>query len=226
MGVLKDQVSDESKGSIVKYFKENSMFMYDKYNKPDKLIDSISPSKLSPGYFYFIAYNDQSNWMKYSPVFLVDYKKLDNLIIAYGINMNFIPIEVRTAFFDKFLKNLIDEDQLSNISFEDAYKQLLRIGFEYALVEYNVAFIGRAYKISIEVLPKFLNSTYPAVKYDPQGLYHIWKVKLETKEQRHQEIIKMMVSDFYKITDDMKNEFPMMNKHIDRIQKNLDKNKG
>jgi CRP-like cAMP-binding protein len=56
---------------------------------------------MSKGGFYFIHYKDDSNWMRYSPVFVVDFKKFNNIIMIMGVNFNFIPIEVRETIFDE-----------------------------------------------------------------------------------------------------------------------------
>src|SRR6476620_869165 len=84
-------------------FKNNSLFFYEKYNQSSKDVQSISVKDIYPGGFYFFHYMDDSNWMKYSPVFVADYKKFDDKLIIMAINFNFIPIEVRVMLFDKFI---------------------------------------------------------------------------------------------------------------------------
>ena len=68
--------------SIADNFKNNSLFFYDSYTKSDKLVMNIPKGKIQMGGFYFFHYLDDSNWMKYSPIFTVDVKKFSNLIIA------------------------------------------------------------------------------------------------------------------------------------------------
>ena len=57
-------------------------------------------------------------------------------------------------------------------------------------------------------------------------LYEIWSVKIETKNERHAEIEKFMLDDFYKMDEDMRGEYSELKGHIDRIQKNLNKYGG
>lgn len=224
MGILLDRIKEESNGNVPEYFKENSMWFYDKYKHPIDDVKNIPISKMVEGRFYFLFYKDDSNWMQYSPIFFIDFKKIENLTIIYGVNMNFIPIEIRAAFFDRYLKNFNDPNQFNGISFESAYKQLLRLGYEYAIVEYNAAQIVYSYEISISLLSKFLYSTYPKIKYDPANLYKLWLKKLETKEQRHNEIIKSLVSDFVKMTGEIK--YDQLNDHITRLQNSIKKYGG
>lgn len=220
MGVLLDKIkSDLTSTSLTVYYKDNTNIMYNLYQHPKDGVSSIPVSDMSEGSFYMMMYQDDSNWMKFSPIFLVDYKKFEDKIIIYGINLNFIPLEVRAGFFDKYLKNLVEENQFGKIDFEGAYRELLKIGYEYALVEYNVKRVLRTYRIGINILHKFLYSSWPTNKYDPQKLYSIWVKKLETKEQRHQAIIKTMVDDFYKETDVIEKDIEILKNRIDRIQK-------
>jgi len=224
MGILIDAVNIESSNNIVQYFKDNTTELYNNYMNPDGKLIKVTPvSKMIHGRFYFMNYYDESNWMQYSPIFFVDHKEFDGKIIGYGINMNFIPLEIRTGIFDKYLDDLEDENQFVNINFESAYKMLLKVGYEYALVEYNMEQVARSYSVSIELLPKFLYSTWPSIKYDPLNLYKIWMKKIETRDERHQEIIAMQASDFYEATDEIKEQYTSLKGHLQRIQRNLKK---
>ena len=80
-------------------FKQNSLFFYEKYRNSDKEVLCITSGNMKLGYFYHLHYKDDSNWMKYSPIFVVDFKKFDNQIIIIAINFNFIPLEIRTTIF-------------------------------------------------------------------------------------------------------------------------------
>lgn len=209
---------------IVDNFKNNSLFFYDRYQKSDNDVLSIPLGKMQLGGFYHLHYLDDSNWMKYSPIFTADFKKFGNMIIIIGINFNFIPIEVRVSIFDKFITETdFEKDNLLKVDYTGVYKELLSYGFEYALIEYNLTQIQLVHKISLDVIPRFLYSAHPKNKYDPKKLYEIWKSKLSDKRERDQEMSKSLISDFYKASDDILDNYKLLKGHIDRIRRGLEK---
>jgi len=221
MGALNDRIEAEAKKDIPKYYKDNTNKMYNLYMKPDELVKPINVSKISGGRFFFFIYHDISNWMQYSPVLFVDYKKFDDKLIGYAINFNFIPLEIRSGMIDEILEDLEDDNQLYWLTFEKAYKMLLKVGYEYALVEYDIKRLERVYKIDLDILPEFLYSSYPTNKYDPKKLYSIWLKKLETRELRHQEIIKTTVSELFDITEEISKSYEALLGHIQRLQRSI-----
>ena len=58
------------------------MFFYDAYQKKSKDVTNINVGQMQKGAFYFLQYQDDSNWMQYSPIFTVDFKKFGDLITA------------------------------------------------------------------------------------------------------------------------------------------------
>jgi len=226
MGILLNKINDlnTSNGDIVNNFKDNSLFFYEKYTKSDDMVKSISVSDMQLGGFYFIHYRDDSNWMEWSPVFTVDFKKFSNLNILFGLNFNFIPLEIRVSIFDKYISEKdFEKNKLLNVNYQGVYKELIKYGFEYSIVEYNLNQINYVHKISMEVLPRFLYSQHPKNIYDPKKLYQIWKSKISTKIERDKEINKMLISDFFKMTNDILKNYNQLESHIDRIQKSYEK---
>ena len=73
------------------FFKNNSLFFYEKYTKSDNEVTSINVKQIYKGGFYFLHYKDDSNWMKYAPVFVTEFKNYSNTIILFCVNFNFIP---------------------------------------------------------------------------------------------------------------------------------------
>jgi len=209
---------------IVENFKNNSLFFYEAYSKSDKKITNIPRGKLQLGGFYHLHYHDDSNWMKYSPIFTVDFKKFENLIIIHGVNLNFIPLEVRSTIFDKFMvTDNFEKDMLLPVTFEGVYKELIKYGFEYAIVEYNLAQIEIAHKISMDLVPRFLYSQHPRNKYDPKKLYEIWNAKIGDKDKRHKEMSQALIEDFYTASDDILENYKVLKNHISRIKKSIEK---
>jgi hypothetical protein len=205
-------------------YKNNSLFLYEKYSQSDDNVTNINPKSIVPGGFFFLHYRDDSNWMKYSPTFVVDFKKFSNLLIIYAVNMNFLPIEIRIAIFDKFItEDDFKKDSLLDVDFEGVYRELRSFGFEYAIVEYNFAQIKLCHKINMEVVPRFLYSGHPINKYDPKKLYSIWKAKLDTREKRDRDMSSMLVDDFLKMKEEFETETKSLKSHIQRLRRSIEK---
>ena len=209
---------------IADNFKKNSIFFYNKYSGSDELVRSISVGEIQMGGFYHLHYLDDSNWLKYSPVFTVSVKKFENLIILMAVNLNFIPIEVRVAIFEKFINNDdFENDRLLKVDFQGVYNELKKFGFEYSLLEYNINQIKLVHKINMSIVPRFLYSAHPINKYDPQKLYSIWKAKIVNQSERDQEMSKSMISDFYTASDDIMENYKVLKGHIERVRRSYNK---
>jgi len=223
MGDLIKIIKQEYK-NIAESYKENTMFFYNAYQKSSKEVTNINVGQMQLGAFYFLQYQDDSNWMQYSPVFTVDFKKFNDLIIVYAINFNFIPLQIRTTIFDRYITQKdLETNALLNTTYESVYNVLLQYGYEYALVEYNLKQIKFVHKINNSLIPKFLYSGFPKNKYDPIKLYNIWKTKLKMKEQRHKEMMLADIKDFYDTETQILNDYDALEKHIDRIRKSYEK---
>jgi len=212
---------------IEENFKNNSAFMVDSYSKSSDMVKSMDVSKIQEGYFYFFHYLDSSNWMKYSPVFVVGHKKFGNQIIVFAINLNFIPLEVRPIIFDEYLTEKdLEEDLPIKTEYERTYNELKSIGFEYTLMEYNAIQIKMVHKINMHLLPRFLYSQHPMATYDPKKLIQIWNKKLETKEARDKEMMGAIIQDFYSIDKEISERYVVLKEHIKRLQKSVRKYGG
>lgn len=208
-------------------FKNNSLYFYNKYLKSDKDVKSIGVSDIQPGGFYHFHYLDDSNWMMYSPVFVTNFKKISNQVVIFAVNFNFIPLEVRTYLFDKFIKEEdFEKDSFLRVNYEGMYAELIKYGFEYALVEYNAIQIKLVHKISMDLVPRFIIAAHPKNKYDPGKLFDIWKVKIKDKSARNQEIMKSMIDDFYDTRGQINEKYVLLKDHIKRIQTSAKKYGG
>ena len=208
-------------------FKNNSLYFYEKYQQSDDKVTSVDVSSILPGGFYHFHYLDDSNWMMYSPVFVTNFKKISNQIIIFGVNFNFIPLEVRAFLFDSFMiEEDFEKDRLLKVDYEGMYAELIKYGFEYALVEYNAIQIKFVHKISVETVPRFLISAHPKNKYDPGKLFSIWSAKIGDKSKRNQEIMKSMIDDFYDVRGQINEKYVLLKDHIKRIQNSAKKYGG
>jgi len=219
------KISNLVNGSgIVDNYKNNSLYFYNKFQKSDEEVTSIPVGKMQIGGFYHLHYKDDSNWMKYSPIFTADFKKFGNMIIIMGVNFNFIPLEIRISIFDKFIKEEdFKRNSLLPVTYEGVYRELLKYGFEYALVEYNLSQVELVHKINMSVVPRFLYSGHPKNKYDPKKLYEIWSTKIKTRRERDQEMSKSLIKDFFQASDEIIENYTILKEHIQRIQKSVEK---
>ena len=224
MGALKEQVKLDMSvfgGDPVSFFAENVQYMYDLYQESRPVCPAISKENLVTGGFYHLHYLDDSNWVRYSPVFIADHRRVGNMIVLIAVNMNFIPLELRVDIFDPFIteKDYEKGDVLLSVDFQGMYGRLLQFGFEYALMEYNVAQVKLAHRVTLPILTRFLWSALPVIIFDPRSLMQIWTKKLETKEQRHKEIVKATLGEFYDVEKDLSEKYDTLSGHIDRLQK-------
>lgn len=205
-------------------FNRNSNELAIKVTKSDNDVKNIPLGKIQKGKFYFLHYKDDSNWMKYSSVFVVDYKKVNNLIIIYGVNFCFIPIEIRGLIFDKFIdEKMMNSDSSLTVDFQGMYNELRKLGFEYAIVEYNVAQVVLCHQIRLDYLPVFLYAQHPSATYDPDKLMDIWSKKIEGRDQRHKEMMQSTLKDFLDVSSDFNKQYDVLSGHIDRLQKSIEK---
>ena len=137
------------------FFKKNSFDFYQKYLSSDDEVKAINIKDIQPGYFYYFNYKDDSNWMKWSPVFVADFKKYGNQIILFCVNFNFIPLEIRVAIFDKYITQKdFEKNNFLAVNFQAMYGELKRLKFEYTIVEFNAIQIVKAHRITLSVLPR------------------------------------------------------------------------
>jgi hypothetical protein len=216
---------------LVDYFRNNSDYMISKYAKSDQFCQSIPISEIQIGYFHHFHYSDKSNWMKYSPVFVCDFKQYANYMIIYALNFNFIPLRLRSAIFQKFIteKDFQNNRPLA-VNFQGLYNELRKYGFEYSIMEYNSINLKLVHRINLidfgdkseNILPRFLYSAHPLNKYDPSKLYQIWSTKIKTRDKRHQEITMSTLSEFLDVKNEISEKFEVLRGHIQRLRNNLD----
>jgi hypothetical protein len=209
---------------IVENFKNNSLYFYEKYQKSDKSVKNVSVKDIVPGGFYFLHYEDKSNWMKFSPVFVASYKKFANQIVFFAVNFNFIPLEVRAMIFDNYiLEDDFKSNKLLKVTYEGMYDELIRLGFEYSLMEFNGSQIKAAHRIELDSIPRFLYSQHPINKYDPKKLMQIWEAKISTKDQRHKEIMMSSIDEIYDIDHEISEKYSVLKNHVQRIRNSFKK---
>jgi len=209
---------------IADNFKKNSLYFFERYKESTEDVRSINIKDIFPGNFYYLQYLDESNWLKYSPVFVADYKKFSNKVVIMAINFNFIPMEIRVLLFDKYItKKDFEKNSSLKVDYQGVYDELRRLGFEYALMEYDASRILTVHKISLNILPRFLYQQHPINKYDPEKLMDIWEVKLEKRDARHKEMTVAILNEFYDINSEISEKYDVLRGHIQRLQRGIKK---
>lgn len=209
-------------------FKNNTLFFSQKYQTINEMVKVVPLEKIKLGGFYFFTYFDDSKWISLAPVFVVDYKTFNGKVVLFCINFNFIPLKIRVALFDPYIKeeDFEKKEFFLKVKYDAMYKELRKYGFQYSLMEYNLAQLKSAHKINLDLLPRFLYSQHLKVKYDPKKLIDIWKKKIVEQDQRDKEMMSSSIDDFYNINTDMSGKYDLLKKHIDRLQKSAKKYGG
>jgi hypothetical protein len=206
--------------ALIDEFKENSLELYEAYNTSSPEVKRIQTGSMRLGRFYHIHYNDSSNWMKYSPIYICSVKKFSNQIVIYAVNLNFLPLAIRVNMFSQIMNEKdIESNAQLQVSHKEIYALLRKYGFEYALMEFNFDQVLAAHEISLTKIDTFLISAHPRNKYDPSKLYSIWQTKLKDREARDREIVQLDMNDLYNIANDISNKFSLLKGHIKRVQK-------
>lgn len=209
---------------VVDNYKKNSLYFYDLYSKSIPQFNTISVNNIQTGGFYFFHYVDDSNWLRWSPVFVADFKKFSNKIILFCVNFNLIPLEVRVILFDKYITEKdFEKDRLLKVDLQGIYDELRKLAFEYSIMEYDASRIKLVHKVSLSLLPRFLYHQHPQNKYDPKKLLEIWESKLKTREERHQEMTLSLINEFFDVNSEISDKYNVLKNHIQRLQNNIKK---
>jgi len=231
MGGLSDRVKLNmmvNGGNIPDFFKLNTLFFFEKYKTSDNFVEITKIEKIREGGFYFLHYQDKSNWMSWAPVFITDTPKsnptelnFSNKKILRGVNFNFMPLQLRERIFDKFIKESdFDKNSFLPVTNKGMYNELKKVALEYSIVEFDASLIVRVHRIHLEMLPRFLYSQHPKNKYDPNKLAQQWETKLKTREERDSEMMKASLSDFFDVRNEIDEKYKVLKNHIGRIRSN------
>ena len=212
----------------VENFKANSIFFYNKYQKSDDSVKAVKLQDIKLGGFYFLHYLDDSDWIKYSPVFVADFKKFDNKIVLFCVNLNFIPLNVRVTLFDPYIKEEDFEKKnfFLKVKYDAIYKELKKYAFQYSIMEYNLSQVKIVHRIELDMLPRFLYSQHPRAKYDPKKLLQIWKKKFGEQEKRDKEMMNSTIDEFYDVNKEIDGKYDLLKNHINRLKRSTKKYGG
>lgn len=238
MGWLRDSVKGLHEISREDIRKTSAKAILEKIKKPDRHIMPARAEDIKIGKFYFLFYDlsGTTNRMEqFSPVLLVDIKKVKTKTIMYGLCFNFIPSNIRILYFDQLLNkfqntisknleasNIDKEEALNGLSFDIIYKSLMSSGFEYAIREFDVSKITKCYKVATSYLPNFLVfDTQPFTGVDESKLIDIWRVKLKQQEERHKEILAKLQTDYNSMAKMFEQEFQSISERNANLEKSI-----
>lgn len=218
------------------YIKESTNWLAGKLRKPDNKNFFISPDQLKIGSFYFMKYdsrsiNKSSKMEQNVPLLLVDYKHEIDSRVLWVMNLNFLPMKIKTAFFSslfnknsdilEFNNNIdgVKEKTLRNINYSFMWGELIKYAFEYSIREIRAELIEKMLYISTDNIHYLTTiSTQAMTGVDEAKLNQIWKAKLinEDFEDRAREILEIK-SNYYKIIEELSEKFKDLDKRLGNI---------
>ena len=221
---------------VPNYPKESTKWLLSKVRNNDKKFIKISPKNFKVGSFYFMTYdlkaiNKSSKLEQLVPFLLVDYNPTIDKKVFWIMNFNFIPLNIKEAFFTKFLpnfqktldnnsikKSVMEETTLPNIGYETMWNQLIKFGIDYSLREIRIELIHELYYISTDNLHLLTTqNTQGLTGVDEGKLSEIWITKLKNESLGERVDEKKIKSDYESILKELQDTF----KYLDQKLKDL-----
>lgn len=215
----------------------NNKFITDNMTSSNEKITPINISNIERGKFYLMYYDlsGKSSMMeKINPIFIIDWFDINNTRTLYAVSTNFIPISIRTIFFNNIInfnldiieknkeKDINNELPFDNINFYNIYKLLFSIGFEWAIRKFDYKLINKIYTISSDILPEFITmSTARIIGVDDGKLIEIWQKKISEQDQRKQKMISELLGDYNKLNKSINDSYLTLDKRANNIEKSL-----
>jgi hypothetical protein len=218
---------------VPNYPTESTKWLLTKVRNNDKKFMKIPPSNFKVGSFYFMSYdlsaiNKSSKMEQLVPFLLVDYNPAIDSKVLWIMNLNFIPLNIKEAFFTKFLdnfnntitnnstkKSVAEELSLPTINYDKMWDELIKFGIDYSLREIRVELIHELYSISTDSLHLLTTqNTQSLTGVDEKKLGEIWMTKLknESLEERFDE--KKVKADYEKIVKELQETFKYLDKKL------------
>jgi esterase/lipase len=100
---------------------------------------------------------------------------------------------------------------------------LKRIGFEWAIRKLEAKKINKIYKISTNVLSKFITmSTASFTKVDDNKLIQIWQKKIKDQSEREKKLINDLINDLEKMSNDFDEQYKDLHTRSENLEKSLE----
>jgi len=234
---LKDTIKKQFQEIGTNMYKVNAEYIINGLNGNSEEIVPINLSSLEKGKFYFIIYDlsgKSSKMEQFNPLFIIDWNDQDSTRYIYGVSINFIPVSIRTVFFNSlcnFNIKILEKNQnieingqyaFENINFANIYKLLHSIGFEWSIRRFDAKLINKIYSISTNILPTYLTmSTASMTGVDDLKLIEIWNKKIKEQEERHIKLIKELLGDYKKMEKELSDAYSSIETKNNNLEKSL-----
>ncbi len=218
---------------VLNYPTESTKWLLGKIRNNDNKFMKNTPSNIKVGGFYFMTYdlraiNKSSKLEQLVPFLLVDYNPSVDKRVLWIMNLNFIPLNIKEAFFTKLLQkfnNVLDNNTkkkyvteelpLPNINYDNMWDELIKFGIDYSLREVRIELIKDLYSVSTDNL-HFLTTlnTQALTGVDEKKLAEIWiaKLKNESLEERIDE--KKVKADYESIIKELQETFKFLDEKL------------
>ncbi len=221
---------------VPNYPTESTKWLLTKVRNNDKKFMKVPLSNFKVGSFYFMSYdlsaiNKSSKMEQLVPFLLVDYNPAIDSKVLWIMNLNFIPLNIKEAFFTKFLdnfnntltnnstkKSVAEELSLPTINYDKMWDELIKFGIDYSLREIRVELIQELYSISTDSLYLLTTqNTQSLTGVDEKKLGEIWMTKLknESLEERFDE--KKAKADYEQIVKELQETFKYLDKKLKEL---------
>lgn len=222
MGILLDQIKELKKINDKPYD-----FFSVQFSNPDKkVVELVYNHQIQVGFFYFLFYDlagnlKSSKMEQYSPILVLKKAVYQGKYVIWGLCLNFIPDGISIEWFDRlinrFYKNLFNTEQeieqvnylkSLDVTYEGIYRSLAHVGFEYAIREYRLDLVDRAYHIHYNQLARLLMMDKEQItNVDTKKLVEIWLAKLGSGEERLRKLKDEIILEKKIITSELENSF-------------------
>lgn len=240
---FKDTIREQHKLEGGNLYRTNYEYVTNNINDSrSNVIVPVNLSSIEKGKFYFMLYDLQgksSKMEKFNPLFVIDWNDENNTRYLYAVSINFIPVSIRTVFFNSLCNFNLDtiednkkltvekQESFDNINFATIYKLLYSIGFEWSIRKFDCKLINKIYGVSTEILPIYITmSTAQMTGVDDGKIIDIWHKKIQEQEQRHNRMIKELVGDYEKMNKELTNAYKSVDVRNDNLEKSLQLMKG
>lgn len=221
---------------VPNYTNESTKWLFNKIRNTDNKFIKTNLADLNIGGFYFMVYdksgiNKSSKMEQFVPFMIVDYNPNIDKRVLWILNLNFIPLNIKEAFFTNFLKrydNVLENNSkqktinseipLSNINYENMFDETLQYGIDYSIREIRLELVNELYQVSTDNLHLLTTlNTQLITGVDEKKLSEIWITKLRNENLEARLDDKKIKSDYDSIIKQLQETFKFLDKKLKEL---------